>query len=81
MRAVTLQGDDFNPVGTLTGGSRSKHTLLDKMAEPRFWYSRIEILKTECKEVDGEIDFVVVRKNDYVSYFCWCRFAEEGNWI
>ena len=61
-RCVTLDGDDFNPSGTLTGGSRSKtnsilsqlHALAEAEAELSKHKERLDALKAALADLNKE---------------------------
>lgn len=55
-RSVTLDGDDFNPGGTLTGGSRAnKSSVLKKLHALKSTEAEMEKLKAEIKQNEKEM--------------------------
>lgn len=57
IRSVTLDGDNYDPDGTLSGGSRkSGFAVLHKMQKYRTVTSKIASLEAQLKELRAEID-------------------------
>ncbi len=66
-RSVTLTGDDFNPSGTLTGGSRNKSsTVLSQLQELCEAEGQLHQHKEELKRVQHELDALQVDATKYV---------------
>jgi structural maintenance of chromosome 2 len=70
-RCVTLDGDDFNPTGTLTGGSRNKtnsilsqiHVLSQYEVELKAFQQKLVELKSELKKLNkGKSQYDEIKK-------------------
>lgn len=54
MRAVTLEGDDVSPSGTLTGGSRSRNNcVLRELSDLADTYARVEEIDRRLHQIEG----------------------------
>ena len=55
-KSVTLEGDSFDPAGTLTGGSRPQSSgILSKLTDIQDMSSQLQRKKKELTDIDAEL--------------------------
>jgi chromosome segregation ATPase len=55
-RTVTMSGEDYNPRGTMTGGSRTaKASVLKSIHELSGKYARVEAINQRLDEINGNL--------------------------
>eukprot|EP01126_Amoeba_proteus_P002161 TRINITY_DN10677_c0_g1_i2.p1 TRINITY_DN10677_c0_g1~~TRINITY_DN10677_c0_g1_i2.p1 ORF type:complete len:678 (-),score=174.08 TRINITY_DN10677_c0_g1_i2:1235-3268(-) len=65
-RSVTIEGDLFDPVGTLTGGSKPEGSnLLAAIHELRQLQKHLQALKEELSLVERELNELTIKKDKY----------------
>jgi structural maintenance of chromosome 2 len=65
-RCVTLDGDDFNPSGTLTGGSRNKGgSLLAKLHELTAAEAQLAEASTALREAESALRAMAAVANEH----------------
>lgn len=58
-KSVTLEGDSFDPAGTLTGGSRPQSSgILSKLTEINEVSQQLAEIKQQLLELNGELNAV-----------------------
>ncbi|KAG2446681.1 hypothetical protein HYH02_008249 [Chlamydomonas schloesseri] len=79
MRCVSLEGDDFNPAGTLTGGSRGNRTcLLAKLSELSAARGALAQHEAALAEVEGQLRALDAASRDYAKYSKELELAQHA---
>ncbi|GLC36640.1 hypothetical protein PLESTB_000125000 [Pleodorina starrii] len=79
MRCVSLEGDDFNPAGTLTGGSRgNRQCLLAKLAELRAAQASLAQHTSELSEIERQLGAMEAAAREHAKYSRELELAQHS---
>ncbi|GLI60880.1 hypothetical protein VaNZ11_003100 [Volvox africanus] len=79
MRCVSLEGDDFNPAGTLTGGSRGNRAcLLAKLRELQSAKASLAQYKTELAQLEKQLGEMEAIAREHAKYSRELELAQHS---
>ncbi|GFR44483.1 hypothetical protein Agub_g5746 [Astrephomene gubernaculifera] len=79
VRCVSLEGDDFNPAGTLTGGSRGNRAcLLAKLTELAAAQANLNQASRELADVEGRLGAMEATAREHTKYSKELELAQHS---